>query len=99
MARSPRKADSGSCCSSVNSSWTLPGLSSGMRLGSRDEPTDSDGIKIEHLRPRELSAVDLIQTKNGTVATVSGRTRSSLPPEDHDFMVSRRHNAWIHRLF
>jgi hypothetical protein len=83
----------------VSSSWTLSGTSSGIRLGSRDEPTDSDGIEIEHLRPREPSAADLIQAENRTIATVSAPTYSSLPPEDHDFLVGRRHNARIHRLF
>src|SRR5262249_33565709 len=81
----------GSLCS-----WTLPGRSRGLRLGGREESTDGDGIEKEHLRLREPSAVDLIQAENRTLASVSAAADSSLPPEDYDFVVGRRHNARIH---
>src|SRR5262249_4978525 len=73
--------------------------SSGIRLDSREEATDRDGIEMEHFRPRKLPAVDLIQAENGAVASLSAPTHPSLPPQDHDLLVGRGDDAWVHLLF
>src|SRR5262249_17254643 len=54
------------------------------------------GIEVEHLRPGQLALEDSIEAQDLAIESVPGTADTALPPQHHDFVLARRHDARVH---